>query len=423
MASGIFWKGKSNHRFEIVKVGNTQYGDAFQRANFWDSVSTRSPNYHVLLGQPTVSPVLTVNVPAGSFDYYNDPVTGSHPLVDEQILGDLIASSLTTANVSPGTLPIMVWGRISGLHGGGGFHGVVTGNGNSLQTFIAATYDTGFFIQFPNISGVFFGDTYALSHEILEWLNDPFGNNFTPGWDIPILAPAATRCDSTFIADDLLEVGDVVEEFLNSDIILPTPSYRYHVTEGAFIDFFTRSSRSRSYNGQYSFFEFGLFFFNSVTLPSAQCTGHVEFNPTFVDFPGAAFTVVAATNSHGLATGFYNDTAGHQHGFLFDGSKYSALDYPGSLLTDALKINDAGIVVGTFVDGPGGTHGFSYNKGRWTQIDFPGSFDTEVYGTNAAGDIVGTYDGSQPITHAFLYRMVNISGSTRRLGLRQTVLP
>lgn len=384
----------------LIRVGNTQYGDAFQRGNFWDSVSTRSPNYHVLLGQPTVSPVIIVNVPYGSFDYYYDPVTGPHPRVDGQILIDLTSTALATANVSPDTLPIIVWGRVSSLVFGG-FHGVVNGNGNALQTFIAMTYDTGIFHQFPDISGVFFGDAYALSHEILEWLNDPFTNNFTPGWDRPFLLPASARCDSTLGTRDLLEVGDVVEAFVQSDVSLPTPSYRYHVTEAAFIDFFTRLSRSRSYNGQYSFFEIGLPYGN-ITPPSPECTGHVEFTSTYIDFPGATFTAVTGINNAGLAVGFYDDIAGAQHGFIFDGTNYSTLDYPGSLLTDPFKINSAGTIVGTFVDGSFGVHGFSYRDGAWTQLDFPGSSDTEVFGVNAAGTIVGTYDGYQPVTHAFL---------------------
>jgi hypothetical protein len=70
----------------LVKVGNTQYGDAFQRANFWDSVSTRAPNYHVLLGQPTVLPTQTINVPNGSFSYYLNPFSGQLvPLVDGHV--------------------------------------------------------------------------------------------------------------------------------------------------------------------------------------------------------------------------------------------------------------------------------------------------------------------------------------------------
>lgn len=40
-----------------INVGNTQYIDAFQRANFCSSVTKVSPNYHVILGQPVVLPV------------------------------------------------------------------------------------------------------------------------------------------------------------------------------------------------------------------------------------------------------------------------------------------------------------------------------------------------------------------------------
>src|SRR6266480_7525499 len=35
-------------------LGYTQFGDAFQRGNFWNLVSTRAPDYHVLLGQPQI---------------------------------------------------------------------------------------------------------------------------------------------------------------------------------------------------------------------------------------------------------------------------------------------------------------------------------------------------------------------------------
>lgn len=386
-----------------VKVGNTQYGDAFQRANFWDSVSTRSRNYHILLGQPTVSPVVTVNIPYGSFDYYNDPITGAHPLVDDEILENLIGTALTTVNVSADTLPIMVWGRVSGP-GVRGLHGIITGSSNSLQTFIGTLYDPGFSYQFPGLSGLIDMDTYVLSHEILEWMNDPFGNNFTPGWDEFFTAPTPPiRCDSTAFLRDLLEVGDPVEVFVDSQITLPAPSYSYHVTEGVFIDFFTRSSRSRSYNGQYSFFEEGLPY-GLVTPPSPVCTGHVEFSPTYVDFPGAVFTIVNGINNKGVATGVYFNADFSPHGFVFDGSTYSTLDYPGAIGTSPEKINDAGVIVGAY-NTASTTRGFSYSKGRWTSIDFPGASDTEVYGVNSNGAIVGVYDAAQPITHGFVLQM------------------
>ena len=41
-------------------VGVTQFTDAFQRANFWSSVSTISPNFHVLLNPVQIAPEVTV---------------------------------------------------------------------------------------------------------------------------------------------------------------------------------------------------------------------------------------------------------------------------------------------------------------------------------------------------------------------------
>jgi hypothetical protein len=393
-----------------VKVGNTQFGDAFQRANFWNSVSTSSPNYHILLGQPAVLPLQTLNVPYGKFDYYYDPVFGPQPLVDEYLLENATEQALASAaNFSPDTLVIVVWGQIFGSFGVGGYHGATSSNGNSLRTFIATSYGTGNFYEFPNLSGIFFSDSYVLSHEVAEWMDDPFANNFTPGWDIAFPFPGQTtpdvRCDSFFIAYDRLEVADPVEFFLESDVPLPAASYTYHVTETVFIDWFTRASQSRSYRGQYSMFEIGLTLppeqWGKLTPPTPVCTGHVEFTPTYVDFPGAVFTVVNGINNKGMATGTYIDHNFAQRGFIFDGSTYSTLDFPSSFGTYPSKINDAGMIVGGY-NTSSTSRGFSYTKGQWTPIDFPGAADTEVYGVNSSGAMVGLYDATQPVTHAFI---------------------
>jgi hypothetical protein len=371
-------------------VGNTQYGDAFQRANFWDSVSTRSRNYHVLLGQPTVLPTQTINVPAGLGSYFTDPVSGQVvPSVDVDFLDDQDVPILTAAHVSATSLPIIVWGSlVTDL--AFAYHEAKSINGN-VQTYIATTYLPQTFLGGK-------GDVYSLSHEVAEWMDDPFINNFTPGWNLPFLDPVE-RCDSGFVGDRL-EVADPVEFFVESSVPLPTSSFTYHVTEAMFIDFFTRASRSRSVNGQYSFFEIGAPY-GLLTEPSSPCTGHLEYKPTFIEFPGASFTVVTGINNRGDATGVYND-AGGQHGFVLIGARFSTLGFPGSVVTNPYKISDTGIIVGSFQDGSGLVHGFSYSKGTWTQIDFPGASDTEAYGVNSAGDIVGIYDAFQPITHGFL---------------------
>ena len=249
-----------NYNFIIggTSVGNTQFGDAFQRANFWDSVSTSSPNYHVILSQPTVAPTQTISVSQAQASYYLDPITNQlEPVVPDRYLRKLTDRVLTQAGVTPGTLPIILWGRVTGFTAGG-FHGSHTIKGKP-QTFISAAFGG------PVI------DSYILSHEVLEWLDDPFLDNVTAGWNIPFIPPIDV-CDSTGITNDLLEVADPVESFIPEAVVpLNTSPFTYHVTEATFIDFFTRANPSRSINGQYSMFTIGTQF-GMPSVPSSECT-------------------------------------------------------------------------------------------------------------------------------------------------------
>ena len=102
--------------------------------------------------------------------------------------------------------------------------------------------------------GGYYNDVYSLSHEIIEWMDDPFGN-YVPGWNYAFVSDDL-QCDSRF-ASDLLETADPVEILTEANVSLPGTTFTYHVTEGMFIDFYTRASHSRSINGQYSFFEIG----------------------------------------------------------------------------------------------------------------------------------------------------------------------
>lgn len=381
-----------------VNVGNTQYGDAFQRANFWSSVSTRSPNYHVLLSQPTVMPVWTVNVPADKGSSYFDPYSGiTIPLVDYTLYYEQMYAALQ--NVSPRSLPIVVSGVVwpdngtPGTVSGYGKHGAVR-TGRNVQTYINTTYGRGEFGLTQ--------DVVPLSHEIIEWLNDPFINNFTPGWLYPYLEPVEL-CDSDFTYD-LLEVADPFEIFGGlQNVAIQMPSSTYHVVEGMFIDFYLRRNRSRSVNGQYSFFEIGAPY-GLFTAPSPPCTGSVQVDHVDIDVPGARFTSAQGVNNQGDAVGYYMDQQNSLHGFKWRNGQLWTMNYPGSVGTVPSKINDSGDVVGYFYDLNGLPHGFVYHKGRWSQIDFPGSTDTQALGINSAGDIVGVYDSTQPVTHGFTLR-------------------
>jgi len=381
-------------------VGNTQFGDAFQRANFWDSVSTRAKNYHVLLGQPTVLPSVTVVVPAEMASYYTEPISGKViPLVDELFLRDQTKAAAPSLGISPRSLPIVLWGKVfasfpdrPGVPGIIAFHGAFS-NGGNAQTCIGTSY-----LVDEGAINVNDPDVFALSHEVVEWLDNPFVDRYAPGWNFPFIQPHEV-CDSQFTLDQW-EVADPVEFFIQSRIALPGGPFTYHVTEAVFIDYFTRM-RSRSVNGQYSMFTIGAPF-GLRSEPSSPCAGHVEVEKTLFDIPGAVMSAVTGINNIGGAVGDY--VIGNRYrGFLLTSSGLSALDFPGASETLPQYLNDKGDVVGYFIDNLGLPHGFLYSQGHWTQIDFPGSSDTILFGINAQGDMVGAFDATQPITHGFTF--------------------
>jgi hypothetical protein len=383
-------------------VGNTQYGDAFQRSNFWNWVSTRSPNYHVRLGQPTIAPVQTINVPADKVQYFTNPDTGEvFPDIDFDFVYSLDRGLIEGQNVSPATLPIIVWGK-PGAGNALGYHGAYQ-TGNSIQTYMDTAY-------LPSTApfGVpgYLADVATFSHEVIEWMDDPFVDNHSAGWNNPFFLidfppPVRARCDSYFEGHDLLETADPFEDLLGLEHTrVVTNGFVYHIAEGAFIDFYTRSDRSRSVNGQYSFFEIGRPY-GLETPPSAPCVSSLHPDLTFFAVPGSPFTWPYGLNNTGSVAGYYGDTSGAAHGFVKNGSGYFTVDYPGAAETILTDINDGGTIVGVYYGTDGYPHGFSLRNGRFAKFDFPGSTDTIPEKINSIGDIVGEYDATQPVTHGF----------------------
>jgi probable HAF family extracellular repeat protein len=382
-------------------VGKTQYGDAFQRANFWDSISTRAKNYHVILGQPAVLPSQTIIVPSGMGWYFHDPFLNVDiPVVNRDFLVAQEQSIHSSLGISPRSLPITIWGRVfpesssmPGYPGAVAWHAAEAVNGG-LVTYIGTSY--------ANASDGGFPDVYPLSHEVAEWMDDPFTDNYTPGWNVPFIAPD-DRCNSGSIVRGRLEVADPIEFFDEAVVTLSGSAYDYHVTEAMFIDFYTRSPRSRSVNNQYSMFTIGATF-GLPSVPSSECVGSVQASEHFIDVPSSLETWARGLNNRAEVVGYYLDQQPRIRGFIWKKGSFDAIDFPGALLTLPSGINDWGAVVGYFIDGTGYPHGFAYINGQWQRIDFPGSADTVALGINSAGDIVGAYDVTQPIHHGFILR-------------------
>jgi probable HAF family extracellular repeat protein len=126
---------------------------------------------------------------------------------------------------------------------------------------------------------------------------------------------------------------------------------------------------------------------------------------TTIDPPGSVQTHALSINASGQVTGFYYDTLGNAHGFLYDPgtATYTSLDPSGSTFAVATGINDAGQAVGYFTDGSG-YHGYVYSAGTYTTLDPPGSTGafTLAEGINNAGQVVGVFQDAASVMHGFL---------------------
>ena len=208
-----------------VDLGNTQYVDAYQRGNFWSDVLTNS-DYHVLLN-PVVLPEETISVPVASGRIATEFGVRA-ALVDinffDAKLQQIISSN---SQITPDSLPIAVTYNTYLTAGGcciGGYHSAF-GNAGAPQTYSHFTY--------IDRAGAFAQDVSALSHEIGEWMDDPFIDN--PG------------------CGGLLENGDPLENRPNFGAVPYTLNgFTYNLQDLTFLQYFGQSP-STAVNGWWSF--------------------------------------------------------------------------------------------------------------------------------------------------------------------------
>lgn len=205
-----------------VDLGTTQFVDAFQRGNFWSPVSTFSPDYHVLL-KPVVAPVQAFNVPAsgghtisGPFGTKRGILNGSY--IDQNITGPLFDKF---QQIKPGVFTIFLTYNVFPA-GAYGYHDAWGNDPQTSKTYTYVSYLDPYVNQID-------ADISTLVHEVAEWMDDAYINNFTP-------------CG-------ILEVGDPL-----SDVIFELPDKHgrvWHPQDLAFLGYFSYDS-SQSVNQWYT---------------------------------------------------------------------------------------------------------------------------------------------------------------------------
>ena len=223
------------------QTGTGQYVDVYQRANFAKYIGTKP--YHVRLGLPSIRPAIVVTVPkaSGSTSKSNGVTYG---LVDYAFVSKTIINLVKAGKFHPTTLPIFVAGnvfeyqQISVLCCILGYHDVTTPVAGQLVTYIYTSLPT---------AGLFtgFADVAVLSHEVAEWMDDPFGTNLVRYW--------STVQHPGYCFSDLLEVGDPIEYFPNASFPVTLNGKTYHMQDLAFFSWLTGQEPSIAVGGRYSY--------------------------------------------------------------------------------------------------------------------------------------------------------------------------
>lgn len=227
--------------------GATQYGDAVQRANFWEAVRFTSPDWHVLLSAPTVLPTQRVLVPRDRG--VEIAATSARPpvgVVERAWWSEQVRGMIQALRLSPDEVAIFLTDNLLLYEATPsnccvvGYHGAVAAAGadgrQEVRTYLWASYTS------LGTFGVPLADVGALSHEIAEWLNDPFVRNMAPPWTLP-----PSGCENRVEAGaPLVGTAFAVNATVNRRRVT------YHLQDAAFLGWFSRNP-SNSYNGWYSY--------------------------------------------------------------------------------------------------------------------------------------------------------------------------
>lgn len=235
--------------FGGTDVGTTQYTDAYQRGNFYKYTKPTgvNPGYHVLL-KYVAHPAITITVPAA------DAGTGSggceaEGAIEINWFDNYLQTTVFPALAAEGTpigpnkFPIFVMRNVTFFFSSVGnccalgYHNAFTNPafGFGLQTYTAFEWPDNSY--FP----ASFNDTVVASHEVAEWMDDPFTNNPTPSWGN---IGQVSGCQGNLENGDPLTPTNVPPVTVNG--------FTYHLQELAFFSWFFRQTPSWGVNGWYS---------------------------------------------------------------------------------------------------------------------------------------------------------------------------
>jgi hypothetical protein len=242
-------------------TGTTQFADAVQRAQF-NAIAGK--DWHTLLGAPQIMKPLRIAVPRGDAKVYRNPSTGVlYAIVDTDFFLSQLNTMIQLANLTPDGLAIALTSNVFlapqkdikkccvlGFHTS--FDVGEMAQVKFVQTFIWASWVE------QGILGPGLADVTPMSHEISEWMNNPFGSNAVPAWQVP----NSTGCQNN------LETGDPLALMPNAGYPVLIDGFTYHPQNQVLMQWFQRGTPSDAYEGAFSFPDQSI-----MTSPSQACSG------------------------------------------------------------------------------------------------------------------------------------------------------
>jgi hypothetical protein len=257
IVNGSFCGGPGGALSQDDAGNQLQLEDATMRAQF---NQTGSSNYHVRLSPHVTAPV-TIDVPSNQGTLLQSGRGVVFASVDIGWWSSQVKNLETKAD--PTHLPIYLTDNILlflgkdptnccviGYHGtmptGLGYGSGNTGGNAKLQTFAWASWvQPGIYARPDHGTDWALQDIHALSHEIAEWGDDPFVNNWVQPW----LTPTAPQYGCTNIletGDPVVGIGFAIGSNSTDQTTSPngTVSYDgyYHPEDEAFLPWFMRTA-------------------------------------------------------------------------------------------------------------------------------------------------------------------------------------
>jgi hypothetical protein len=251
-----------NFRPSSYLTGPTQFGDAVQRAQFF---RVMGQDWHTLLQAPQILRPVVIEVPRGLAKVYRNASSGAvYAVVDSDFFISQLNTIVQLEDLRPDALPLILTSNIFlapkadvkqccvlGFHTA--FDAGHAGSVQFVQTLVWASWiDQG-------LLGSGVADVTPMSHEISEWMNNPFNANTVPSWQ-PV---GQGTCQ------DNLETADPVATLPNAVVPTSIDGFTYHPQTQVLLPWFTHQGTQDTIDGAFSFPDETL-----VTEASHPCSRH-----------------------------------------------------------------------------------------------------------------------------------------------------